>query len=317
MPRVRESFQYCVFYLFGVNPLTGEGIGPGATGAFIAKYSVDLACETHIYAATNRHCIESHWTNLRINTCEGKTRLIETDPLTWTLSDSCDLAILDVTDLIDDETDQIGFVYTQDFLTPKRIKQYSVGIGGDVVMIGLFADRAGGDTNMPVGRFGNIAAMPDPKHAVKVTKADVRSSPSFLNDMRSRSGFSGSPVWVWRMPGNDLGYYNPYGGDASKSPIPGRFQDGRVFAHTFLCFLGLHRAQFLERTTILSSKPELPANTEIEIASSMTVVVPAWEIEELLRRPNFVEERVNRDQRPERKERAEGRVRIGRAEDWR
>ena len=120
MPRVRESFQHCVFYLFATNPRTGERTGPGATGAFIAKPSTDLPGEDHYYAVTNRHVIENGWTDIRVNTLIGKTRVIETDDVLWKLSNSCDLAILDVTHLLDLKSDIVRMICTSDFLNEFR-----------------------------------------------------------------------------------------------------------------------------------------------------------------------------------------------------
>ena len=296
MPRIAKHLEKCVFFLFGHHPRTGELTGPGATGFFVGRQSETLHQVYHVYAISNRHAV-SDFSCIRINKDEDKTRIIELDPVDWQWSDTDDLAAVDVTDHLsfNAETnswlDRISWVNEFDFVS-KEIAWFSdIGIGDQTVMLGLFADHAGGLKNLPVGRFGYLAATPDDSNPVKLELSDRLSRPSYLNGMRSRSGFSGSPVWVWRTPHDDMNRVGFNGRDQLFHP-----------RNAFLYLVGVHRGQFREQTIIRSTEAEraLHSGDRIEIASSMTVLVPAWEITTLLDKATFRQKRVERDSRNDR-----------------
>ncbi len=299
MPRVPTKFEKCVFYLYGLNPMTGKLEGPGATGCFVAWPSEELTGEYHLYAVSNRHAVSEH-SCIRVNAHRGNTAMIDREPHEWLSRNGVDLAATDVTDDLNPNAHDFGLIYSSDFLTDDRAAGFEVGIGDQVFMMGLFADHNGGRLNVPAARFGNIAAMPHVDRRVSLFRRDPYAMPCYLNDMRSRSGFSGSPVWVWRTPSDDLNFYGPEGSEGTAF----------VIGRTFLCFLGIHRGQFQERTTVLSAETvhTIKHGTELQIASAMTVVIPADEIRGLLYDERFAEQRRERDKRSERIERAQGRV---------
>src|SRR5205823_82762 len=68
--------------------------------------------------------------------------------------------------------------------------------------IGLFVDHDGVTTNVPSARFGNISMLPN-KNATIEQPTNYRGE-SYVVDMHSRTGFSGSPVFVYRTFGSDL-----------------------------------------------------------------------------------------------------------------
>lgn len=137
--------------------------------------------------------------------------------------------------------------------------------------------------------------MPDPSVPVLVSGEDSFWQPSYLNDMRSRSGFSGSPVWVWRIPSDDM----------DMGDVDGHFPERPSIGmeRRFLRLLGVHCAQFREEveiTEISSENKRSKAGYKLEIASSMTIVVPAWDITTLLDSPKLEHQRTVRDSRPDR-----------------
>jgi hypothetical protein len=293
VPRIPAKFENCVFFLFG--PKTSkvdETIGPGGTGFIVCRHSETLGSQRHMYAITNKHVINNYYW-IRINTADGGTRIIKHDPDDWAESADEDLAALDITDDIDlTGEDHVSWIWNNDFLNHDSVWGNQIGIGDQVFMIGLFSNHSGGGRNIPVARFGNIAAMPSTLSPVMLSENDPYIRPAFLNDMRSRSGFSGAPVWVWRTPADDLEFY-------SSSPMQ---KQGMPLGRSFLCFAGIHRAQFPEETTFLESEsPQvLRRGAKVRIASSMTVVIPAWEITRLLEGEKLRCQREARDARPER-----------------
>jgi hypothetical protein len=74
--------------------------------------------------------------------------------------------------------------------------------------------------------------------------------------------------------------------------------------NTFLMLLGVHAGQYPERVearkadkTLGESDDIIRDRDKLKIPSSMTVVVPAWEIANLLQLPIFVDQRRERDDR--------------------
>lgn len=305
LPRVPERFENAVVFMFGQHPERDDAlIGPGGTGVIIETPSSTLSGEYHTYVVSNKHVIDqTPW--VRVNTCDGGTRILECISEDWISDGQEDLAILDITDEISYETDYCSWINHGNFLTARHVLAHHIGIGDQVFMLGLFSDHDGSSRNSPVARFGNIAAMPNPLIPVITGPDDCYKRPAFLNDMRSRQGFSGSPVWIWRGQEQDLTEYD--GGGLRFNRTTGGIYNS---APPFLCFAGIHRGQFPEKTSVLMSKDEnlVRQGTEFTIASAMTIVIPAWEISRLLNNPQLCAQRTARDSINERIERAAKRV---------
>jgi hypothetical protein len=71
-------------------------------------------------------------------------------------------------------------------------------VGDEVFMIGRFMARDESGLNAPIARFGHLASS-----GVEIIKQDRGGFPqeSFLVEVHSISGFSGSPIFV-RIPTN-------------------------------------------------------------------------------------------------------------------
>lgn len=297
-----------MFFAFGRNYKDGSLYrSPGGTGFFIFRESEGVPFTFHIYAVTNRHVAEKH-ANIRINSAEDSVVYWEYDPSDWAFSGSDDLAALDVTDRIEFSEDvgisyqrPIDFVGESAFVSEKFRHDHNVGVGDETIMLGLLTQHQGGNINLPVARFGNIAASPSVLAPVQLANRDRFARPAWLNDCRSRSGFSGSPVWVWRSQYDDMNLYKGPGLPASL------FAKNQPAMYSFLALLGCHRGQFREETTIhakgesTSPRRPLQSGDDIELASAMTVVVPAWEISTLLDCSQLKTQRDERDERPERR----------------
>ena len=136
----------------------------------------------------------------------------------------------------------------------------NVGLGDDVVMVGRFVDLEIGPLNNPTARFGNISAS-----LVRIPQSGPSpgSRESYCLDMHSRTGYSGSPVFVYRTPGTDLVRHLELGRPELKSAM--------------LALLGVHFGQFTELWKIRGQ-----AGRVVEGASGMTGVIPAWRIRDLL-----------------------------------
>jgi hypothetical protein len=290
MPRIGDNMRACVFFLFGQDAGTGRAAGPGGTGFFVRVWSRRREGLTHIYAVSNRHVVQN-FHDIRVNTHDGAARMIEIEPGDWSYSSTADLAATDVTEhfLLTRErpqTDIVAAFVDHGDLLGQRHADHHVAMGDDTIMVGLFADHPGGGRNVPVARFGNVAAMPDPAAPVALSEVDALAGPAFLNDLRSRSGFSGSPVWAWRTPYNDT----------SAPDHDARREAGLSRDRASLHLIGVHRGQMREE--IVATRPGGAVETLV-VPSAMTVVIPAWEVAALLSGQEFERQRAAREQRPD------------------
>jgi hypothetical protein len=275
MPKLAPNILDAVFYLYRSDPESGKTTGPWGTG-FIVGRPISGISYYHFYGVTNWHVSNDLGASIiRINTQDGKTRFIDYEPHEWQfVPHHDDISIVDLTDDLR-ETDQIAFCREYEFLSKDLIKRLEIGPGDDVFMVGLFADAHGGDRNIPCVRFGNLSMMAS-DHAL-IEQPNYQKRPSYLTDMRSRSGFSGSPVFAYRIPGSNLDR-------APGEPLPMKP------SFKFMGLLGIHCGQFLEEFEVRKK----PAKNEERLGDpihegdklyapgAMNIVVPSWRVSEIL-----------------------------------
>jgi hypothetical protein len=85
-------------------------------------------------------------------------------------------------------------IESQWLLTPEYMQMVELGLGDEVFMVGRFINHQGQKENRCAARFGSISMMLEDIWV----KEDNRHQVSFAVEMRSRTGFSGSPVAVYR-----------------------------------------------------------------------------------------------------------------------
>jgi len=272
------------FYLLRINPKTGKTGDPCGTGVFIGVPSEKFPEKMAVYAVTAKHAIDKGASIIRINAARqlpGQaepdifTRPLEFEPHEWSfIPGGDDVAAIEVTSAFN-RNDLIRTVPIFDLATPAVVKTLSITAGEDIFMLGLFTDSPGVSFNSPCARFGNLSQIAHPDHPIK--QGHGFKHPSHITDMHSRPGFSGSPVFIYRTPDQDL------------VRIAGARTDKNAPTPTaFVKLLGIHSAQFKERA-------ETAKGTKLTIPSSMAIIVPAEAVEKLLNSPRFVEARRMRD----------------------
>lgn len=83
-------------------------------------------------------------------------------------------------------------VGTDVFATPEKIASNKIGIGDEILCIGLFSRFVGTGKNLPILRAGVIALMP----AEPVPTKYFGNIEAFLIEVRSVGGLSGSPIFL-------------------------------------------------------------------------------------------------------------------------
>jgi hypothetical protein len=136
---------------------------------------------------------------IRINTHNGTADSIETELSDWTISGTDDLAVLRLP--LDHAKHKFSFVAEEQFLTEQDLDDYLIGPGDEAVLLGRFVNHEGSQRNTPSARFGNISMMP----GEPVAHPDGYPQVSFLTEIHSIGGYSGSPV-VTYIPPEELPY---------------------------------------------------------------------------------------------------------------
>jgi hypothetical protein len=164
MPKLRPDIGNAVFYLYRIDPKTGERTGPHGSGFIVGRKSAVLQNFNHYYGITNWHLANDLGASIiRINTDDGKSRYLDYAPDDWLFQkDGDDLSIIDLTENAH-RGDQVAHYTDTGFIDPTVIKTFDVALGEDVFMTGLFADQPGGERNTPAARFGNVALLADEK----------------------------------------------------------------------------------------------------------------------------------------------------------
>jgi hypothetical protein len=183
------------------------GMQLAGTGFVILVKGDGSSPYAHMYFVTARHCVEKAepygGLYVRFNTYEGGIEYVRVET-SWYFpdSDADDVAVapLPVTSI-----NQFDFVPIDISSWPASdefLASEAIGVGDEVVVVGLFTRRGGKNQNRSIVRAGIIAAMPDEP------LMDLNSGleyDAYLAEVRSVGGLSGSPVFVVLPPGRVTG----------------------------------------------------------------------------------------------------------------
>lgn len=292
MPRIPQKILDCVCYLYADEEHARSGRNFGGTGFMVAVPSERVPGLNYIYAVTNWHVACQGFPVVRINTKDGGTDILAFGMDQWEFSSRFDIAVLPLP--IREDLHRFALISTDMFLRQEEIDAERMTPGEDVFMVGRFLDHDGVQVNLPAVRFGNISVMPTPIEQPNGGRAN-----SFCIDLHSRSGYSGSPVFVFRRPGFDLE-------ERLKSQNESSLLCSGV---NMFNLLGIHFAQFPEMWEIIEGKkpqtesvrePLITEGKYVRGLSGMTCVLPAWSIMEVLNIPKFKEARRMMDDMKER-----------------
>jgi hypothetical protein len=203
LPQVPDRWLRSVVHLYGSDADARDGASYGATAFLVSVAGVDVdagefqtpnerdqaeqdgAIFRSFYVATANHNLTGGATVLRVNTLPTTPDpfIQPTTVDEWERWPEHDLAVLPIE------------------LDPSRLDFDAVPItrlagalpGDDVFMVGRFVEESGRAHNEVQVRFGNVSMLPG-----EPLDTDAGPLVAYLAEMRSRGGFSGSPVFVYR-----------------------------------------------------------------------------------------------------------------------
>jgi hypothetical protein len=205
--RIAKGVLNAVMFL-AVEDAEGKKIKGTAFAVAIVREGVQ-----HVYLVTARHCVERARAKydalfVRVNARHGGAAKYIQVPFDWVVPDdpTVDVAVLPAPPEL--ARFEVTVLHEELFGTDKLVEQHGVSLGDDVVIVGLFAKRAGKNRNAPIVRAGTIAAMPDEPLYDDKTGLSYRG---YLVEVRSTAGLSGSPVTAY------LGYHRDGTGQINRA----------------------------------------------------------------------------------------------------
>jgi len=278
MPRLSETILHSTFFLYRSKDDAVRGVDCGGTGFAVYMPSDSVEDISYFYGVTNWHvAVRDGCSVIRLNSLDGSTDILELGPEDWVFdTNGDDLAIAPIQSDFNRHAltpIPIALIYPRNLLHDRS--GMNVGLGDDVVMVGRFVDLENGPSNLPTARFGNISAS-----LVHIPQSAPTAGPreSYCLDMHSRTGFSGSPVFIYRTPGSDLVRHLEMNAPELRSAM--------------FALLGVNFGQFLEQWRIRGQ-----TGTVVEGVSGMTGVIPAWRIRDLLSLTALASQREDSDEK--------------------
>jgi hypothetical protein len=308
VPRIPQNVVDCTFFLYRNREEAEAGRNPRGTG-FVVEYPHAGESGRELlrsyYAITNWHvACDGGASVIRVNLSRGDTEVFEFEPDQWHfIPGKMDVAVVPLD--LDHGRHRIASISIHMFAhAPHDQWGNGIFVGDDVFMIGMFFDHQAQSKNLPAARFGNISMLPDKEALIK--QPTRYRGLSYIVDMHSRTGFSGSPVFMYRTFGSDLArsdhrfealQMDRRGTDIT-GEIPKFLVSGKLNIKPVLKLLGIHWGQFPEEWEITGKRKKTNRSenaagssatlTEyVEGVSGMTCVIPAWEILEILELPKY------------------------------
>jgi hypothetical protein len=191
VPRITDQMLNCVVYLYKSKKDADAGARRGGTGFLVAVPSKIYPQKSYHYVVTNRHVLEGGARVIRLTTKAGQSDSLEVGQDAWILDPrGHDLAVCHLA--LAHDLHRFTAISTDIFLTESIISEWGIGVGDDAFMVGRFINHEGKQCNTPTARFGSISMMPQ-----ETIRHDGHDEVSFLVEVRSISGYSGSPIFVY------------------------------------------------------------------------------------------------------------------------
>jgi hypothetical protein len=299
MPRVIDRATDCAVYLYESVADANNGKRTGGSG-FLFGVPMEIRGD-FIYAVSNWHVVK-HAPVVRLNTADGKTDVMPLTVANWYPhpDKETDLAVTPINLDLSSKYQAMTVGYDQ-LLTREWVREFNVGIGDDLFLVGRFIDHDGVQRNQPTVRFGAIAQMPG-----NPIQTEVGSQDAFLAEIRSISGFSGSPVFalIPRHRDTSLPVWErmatPLGGIGGKERI-------------LLIGIDCGHMSYLDQNIseeVRNRKGDIQlreTNLWTNVNTGMAIVIAAWKLDELL---GSGELKAMRDDENERRRKAASHTRL-------
>ena len=305
LPAIHRQLLASVVFLYPSEDAARAGCPGGGTGFLITVPDGEVwdflkhgdtppqdfpeSEERHVYVATAAHVIHQGATVVRIN----RGQQVEVLPLPvgsdgWCFpADGTDLAVARL-GMATPEWQHMA-VSHQMFICPIEVLSAGflnpegwIGSGDECFLVGRFLTHEGREQNRPSVRFGVMAMSYGEK--IRDGSSGLEQE-SFLVEARSLSGYSGSPVYVY------------------KAAVMGDDGEVRPYVSSRVRLLGVDWCHLSHFEPVLGADRKTPAEPKqwIRLNTGMAGVIPAWKLTELLNDPEVLDVRQEEAGKRERK----------------
>lgn len=266
--RIPDNLLNTSVYLYPDLKRAEEGGRAGGTG-FLFGHTVAGGDFFTLWVVTNRHVVENGAWTVRLNRKGGGLEFIDTDETEWFLNEEHDLAVRPIA--LSQDVHDFNCFDTNWILQRDWAEALDIGPGDPCITIGRFVGHDGKLRNTPTARFGQISQM-----NAEPIKHDGQEQDSFLVEIRSIGGYSGSPVLVhldpmYQRPSIDSALA-PDGSTLSQRIYP----KGPWLLGISWCMIPSWEPVCDKTGKALESGMQVPANT------GMMGVIPAWHLHDML-----------------------------------
>jgi hypothetical protein len=216
------------------------------------------------YLVTAKHCVTKAFEKYgalyaRINTSAGSTDLVKLDG-TWACSDEGGVDVAVLPWFPDSKRHVFGSIDIRTGAFEGNLKANGIGIGNELIVVGLFHLHYGTEKNIPIVRHGIIASMPG--EPLKDMNTELLFK-AYLAEIQSIGGLSGSPVFAF-VPAMQL--------LAHHDNIKERDAMRKRWPAGFLYLLGLIRGHFD------APQDGWVENSQERVHTGIAIVVPIDEV---------------------------------------
>lgn len=297
MPFVNPPLLGSSIFLYRSEDDAEKGANWGGSGLLVGVESEVNTSRVYLYAVTNDH-VATRCPVIRIVNSKSDAFVLSGVDSDWESHPNGD----DVAIRALGAVPKGDYFYVRDDLLLSKADlspedyPHQVSPGDDCLMVGRYINSEHRQFDRPVLRFGNLAMLPE------FVYQDLRSfdQESFLVEMRSHAGFSGSPVYVYY---EEPGWRSVWIPDKPEPDVTGLApeQAARVVAQA----QNKHRQAVIDATLARNTSGmmgktwllgvdwgHLPVWDDVfdgnakvgrmRVSTGMAAVVPAWKITELL-----------------------------------
>lgn len=316
VPEINQRYLDCSIYLYASRQSAEDGDDAGGSGCLVSvqdehwgarrivrdkrlhseRFERDFIwTPPHLYAVTNKHVIRKGFPVIRLNTVDGTADVLELQADDWIEHPEGDDLAVAAIELPPIHEHAYYPVFDNQFIDRDSLTR-TVGAGDDVFMVGRFVNHAGKQRNTPSLRFGSIAMLP----FEKVKLADGHMQEAFLVEVRSISGYSGSPVFVYKPKKERIRDPNERAFDLTSSNW-GRSRSRQETITELVGIpelLGIDCGHIPKREKVVNGAgTPHPQGWRVDTNTGMAVVIPAWRLYDLLNKPELVMQRKEKDEK--------------------
>jgi hypothetical protein len=286
-----------IIYLYRDLNDAETGARPGASGFLVAMDSEVMGSRQHVYAVTNAHVIEDGFPMLRVNLKHPSSQFERTFSFpfeidSWVTHPTHDLAVRPIPADAPLSTFKVSLIGLREFLGERAIEAGTIALGDDLFYVGRFVDHAGKWENQPSVRFGNVSMLPNELEPLEYeVSGQRRKQIGFLVEARSRSGYSGSPVFMFQP-------------EANRPALDWAFEPPLSVGHSQLVgmnpkvsVVGVDWGHLNEEVELRDGVSNRVLPSKAMVHAGMMGVVPIWYLREFLETaPRLIEQRRRDDE---------------------